>query len=80
MYYPHSKKIIPILYFYPVNFLSEGCELTFILTHALSLFVLKTEMVSNARINLKPPSFMKKYYDLEAKGQVYKVGLVMVST
>jgi len=32
------------------------------LIHAFSLFVLKTEMVTNAKINLKPPSFVKKYY------------------
>ena len=34
----------------------------FALIHALSLFVLKTEMVTNARINLKLPSFVNKYY------------------
>ena len=60
--YDYHPIVKIILYFYPVNFLSEGCELTFVLIHAFSLFVLKTEMVTNAKINLKPPSFVKKYY------------------
>ena len=54
--------IASILYFYPVNVLSEGCVLSFVLIHAFSLFVLKTVLVTNAKMNLKPPSFVKKYY------------------
>ena len=53
-----------ILYFYPVNVLSEGCVLSFVLIHAFSLFVLKTVLVTNAKMNLKPPSFVKKDYAL----------------
>ena len=37
----------------------EPRSLAFVLIHALLLFVLKTVMVTNAKINLKPPSFVK---------------------